>query len=194
MEKGILVVILAILFIIIAAMFIIGYFVLNKKNNDYVEQNNDLAIENDEEDNSEENFIQEVNVNHEENAIQEESTLINDMAESNIIEDNVNENNDVEINVNDNYIEPEIKEEIEEVDDVAFIAPVINTMRDVVNVMINNKNYVFLANNNVVNVNDHIKLSLNGKEYHGVITKGIYQKDINDFKIAPQDLIIIEKE
>ena len=24
--------------------------------------------------------------------------------------------------------------------------------------------------------------------------RGIYQKDINDFKIAPQDLIIIEKE
>jgi len=65
-------------------------------------------------------------------------------------------------------------------------------MQEVVNVLINKKNYMFLANGNKVSKGEHIKLVLNKKIYFGLITKGNYMRDIKSLKSKPHKLIVIK--
>jgi len=65
-------------------------------------------------------------------------------------------------------------------------------MQEVVNVLINKKNYMFLANGNKVSKGEHIKLVLNKKIYFGLITKGNYVRDIKALKNKPHKLIVIK--
>lgn len=86
--------------------------------------------------------------------------------------------------------------------DVKFetISPVIikeekqEKLDEVINVLINKRNYIFLANNNVVSKNDHIKLILDGKIYFGTITKANYKRDISLLKVKPRKLIVIKNK
>lgn len=65
-------------------------------------------------------------------------------------------------------------------------------MQEVVNVLINKKNYMFLANGNKVSKGEHIKLVLNRKVYFGLVTKGNYMRDIKSLKSKPHKLIVIK--
>ncbi len=80
----------------------------------------------------------------------------------------------------------------EKIEEPIVVQPV-NNMEDVVNVSIKDKSYVFLANGNHLEKNDEIILSLKGKDYRGVITRGNYQKDISTMKIQPKDLVVVKK-
>lgn len=72
------------------------------------------------------------------------------------------------------------------------VSNVETDMQEVVNVLINKKNYMFLANGNKVNKGEHIKLVLNKKIYFGLITKGNYMRDIRPLKNKPYKLIVIK--
>jgi len=94
----------------------------------------------------------------------------------------------------------ENEEPKKEEEKVNIINPVViketkeSKLEDVVNVLINKRNYIFLANNNVVSKNDHIKLILDGKVYFGTITKANYQRDVSTLKTKPRKLIIVKKK
>lgn len=80
-----------------------------------------------------------------------------------------------------------------EVQENKEIVPNVETdMQEVVNVLINKKNYMFLANGNNVSKGEHIKLVLNKKIYFGLITKGNYMRDIRTLKNKPHKLIVIK--
>lgn len=87
----------------------------------------------------------------------------------------------------------DVKEEVKK-DEIVFVEDLKEEkVEEVINVLINKRNYIFLANNNYVSKNDHIKLILDGKVYFGTITKANYKRDISNFKIKPKKLIIIKK-
>jgi len=94
----------------------------------------------------------------------------------------------------------ENEEPKKEEEKVNIINPVViketkeSKLEDVVNVLINKRNYIFLANNNVVSKNDHIKLILDGKVYFGTITKANYQRDVSTLKTKPRKLIIVKNK
>lgn len=96
--------------------------------------------------------------------------------------------------VTDNKEEKEVSknENTPNNDTIIMVTPNNEKIEEVVNVLINKKNYVFLANNNIVSKGDRIKLILDGKVYFGTITKANYERDINSFKIKPRKLNVIK--
>lgn len=96
-------------------------------------------------------------------------------------------------------IENEVVETKEE-EEIQIISPVVvneakkEKIEDVINVLINKRNYIFLANNNIVSKNDHIKLMLDGKVYFGTVTKANYQRDISTLKSKPRKLVIVKSK
>lgn len=67
-------------------------------------------------------------------------------------------------------------------------------MEEVVNILINKKNYIFLANGNQVSKNEHLKLVIDNKIYFGTVTKANYQRDVNVMKVRPKKLIIVKNK
>ncbi len=111
-------------------------------------------------------------------------------------------NSDIKIeNIEDKKKDNIIQNNDVKIDDTLQIMPLVSIreekkeiFEDVVNVLINTKNYIFLANNNIVNKGDHIKLILDNKVYFGTITKANYQRDINLLKVKPRKLILLENK
>lgn len=94
---------------------------------------------------------------------------------NNNIEDNSNNSlNNIHNNVINNY-NKEKKEEV-------------------VNILIDKKNYIFLANNNKVSKNEHLKLIINNKIYFGTVIKANYIRDISLLKNKPRKLIIVKNK
>lgn len=91
-----------------------------------------------------------------------------------------------------------LEEEKEELpnEDIQIIEPVVietnEKIEEVVNVLIDKRNYIFLANDNIVSKNDYIKLVLDGKVYFGVVTKANYKRDISQLNVRPRKLNIIK--
>ena len=115
-----------------------------------------------------------------------------DFSDYEMIEDdnsNVYKDSEVEVisdlNMIDNKVEP-IKEIVPE--------PVLikndNNEKELINVLINNKNYIFLANGNYVTKGEHVKVIINNRTYFGTITKANYMRDISTMKTKPIKLII----
>jgi len=79
-----------------------------------------------------------------------------------------------------------------------IVLPVVNVsnekIEEVVNILIDKKNYIFLANDNQVSKNEHIKLIIDNKIYFGTVTKANYKRDINNMKVKPRKLIIIKNK
>lgn len=132
------------------------------------------------------------NINKNDDILLEEVDSDNNMEQEMIIE----ENNEVLETNNETSKEDEVIEK-----DIDIIVPNINEtatetketdLQQVVNVLINKKNYIFLANDNVVNKGDHVKVLLNKKIYYGLITKANYERDINTMKVKPRKLVIIK--
>ena len=132
------------------------------------------------------------NVNKNDDILLEEVDSDNNMEQEMIIE----ETNEVLETNNETSKEDEVIEK-----DIDIIVPNISEtvtetketdLQQVVNVLINKKNYIFLANDNVVNKGDHVKVLLNKKIYYGLITKANYERDINAMKVKPRKLVIIK--
>ena len=104
------------------------------------------------------------------------------LEETKVVVDNSSSNKTIDI------IVPKV-----EVQENRETVPNVETdMQEVVNVLINKKNYMFLANGNKVSKGEHIKLVLNKKIYFGLITKGNYMRDIRPLKNKPHKLIVIK--
>ena len=132
------------------------------------------------------------NINKNDDILLEEVDSDNNMEQEMIIE----ETNEVLETNNETSKEDEAIEK-----DIDIIVPNISEtvtetketdLQQVVNVLINKKNYIFLANDNVVNKGDHVKVLLNKKIYYGLITKANYERDINAMKVKPRKLVIIK--
>ncbi len=70
---------------------------------------------------------------------------------------------------------------------------VTNTISEVLNVLIGNKAYIFLANGNKLNNGEKIILSIDDKNYPGVVVKSNYSRDLSALKILPKPLIVVKK-
>lgn len=66
-------------------------------------------------------------------------------------------------------------------------------MQEVVNLLIDKKNYVLLANGNQVEKGEHLKIRVLNKIYYATVIKGNYMKDISSFNVKPKKLIIIAR-
>lgn len=188
-------------------MFIVSFIMIRKHQVDKAYQNgaDDLYVEDDDDDDeNDDNFVSnESNFNEVEDKINEEV----------IIQDVIDENKVVHLeldseNKSDNQEEviesvKEVKNGFDENTLVDIIIPKVDNdevieeasetdLQEVVNVLINKKNYMFLANNNKVSKGEHIKLLLNKKIYYGLITKANYMRDMKPLKNKPYKLIIIK--
>ena len=70
---------------------------------------------------------------------------------------------------------------------------VTNNISEVLNVLIGNKAYIFLANGNKLNNGEKIMLSIDNKVYPGVVVKSNYNRDLSALKILPKPLIVVKK-
>ena len=70
---------------------------------------------------------------------------------------------------------------------------VTNNISEVLNVLIGNKAYIFLANGNKLNNGEKIILSIDDKNYPGVVVKSNYSRDLSALKILPKPLIVVKK-
>lgn len=68
-----------------------------------------------------------------------------------------------------------------------------NDIAEVVNILIGNKSYIFLANGNKLNNGERIILSIEDRNYPGVVVKSNYDRDLSTLKILPKPLIIVKK-
>ena len=104
----------------------------------------------------------------------------------------------------ENVIERSMKEsendedtEVESVSDDYTISElpvnVNNDIAEVVNILIGNKSYIFLANGNKLNNGERIILSIEDRNYPGVVVKSNYDRDLSTLKILPKPLIIVKK-
>ena len=106
-------------------------------------------------------------------------------------------NNDDEVNETSMIIENEIENnDVNNIQEIVEDLEVVKKERqeEVVNLLINKKNYIFLANNNHLEKNDHIKVVINNKIYFAVVTKANYYRDINSMKVKPRKLIIVKNK
>ncbi len=69
----------------------------------------------------------------------------------------------------------------------------ISNVEEVLNVLIGDKAYIFLANGNKLNNGEKIILSIDNKNYPGVVVKSNYNRDLTALKILPKPLIVIKK-
>jgi hypothetical protein len=104
----------------------------------------------------------------------------------------------------ENVIEQSMKEsennedtEVESISDDYTISElpvnVNNDIAEVVNILIGNKSYIFLANGNKLNNGERIILSIEDRNYPGVVVKSNYDRDLSTLKILPKPLIIVKK-
>ncbi len=104
----------------------------------------------------------------------------------------------------ENVIEQSMKEsennedtEVESISDDYTISElpvnVNNDIAEVINVLIGNKSYIFLANGNKLNNGERIILSIEDRNYPGVVVKSNYDRDLSTLKILPKPLIIVKK-
>ena len=70
---------------------------------------------------------------------------------------------------------------------------VTSNISEVLNVLIGNKAYIFLANGNKLNNGEKIILSIDNKNYPGVVVKSNYNRDLSALKILPKPLIVVKK-
>lgn len=70
---------------------------------------------------------------------------------------------------------------------------VTNNISEVLNVLIGNKAYIFLANGNKLSNGEKIILSIDNKNYPGVVVKSNYSRDLSSLKILPKPLIVVKK-
>ena len=187
------------------AMFIISFIMIKKHHVDkaYAKGENELYFDEDDDDevdnqnnsleepiaSDEKNDTLELEVNNYETFDEvsiEDNSNITLKEEGNLIESSLsNESKLYETSID--IIVPKIDKQKEEVKENE------NTdLQEVVNVIINKKNYIFLANNNVVSKVEHVKILLNKKIYYGLITKGNYKRDIKSLKSKPYKLVIIK--
>lgn len=190
-------------------MFIVSFIMIRKHQVDKAYQNgaDDLYVEDDDDDDDEENndnFVSnEANFNEVEDKINEE-IIIQDVIDENKVE-HLELDSENKLDNQEKVIEPveEVKSDFDENTLVDIIIPKVDNdevieeasetdLQEVVNVLINKKNYMFLANNNKVSKGEHIKLLLNKKIYYGLITKANYMRDIKPLKNKPYKLIIIK--
>jgi len=178
------------------AMFITSFIMIRKRQVDkaYQKGNDNLYLDDDDDDDDDNMQI----FNRDEKI--EETETINQENKENA--DNITLS---ELEENKEHKTEEIKEvneEKEELPKIDVIVPINNEiieeekqdvdMQEVVNILINKKNYIFLANDNIVKKGEHVKLVLNKKIYFGVITKGNYERDIKLLKSKPRKLVIIK--
>ena len=92
-------------------------------------------------------------------------------------------------------IEQEAKNIPNDFDYTISISPVkvTNNISEVLNVLIGNKSYIFLANGNKLNNGEKIILSIDDKSYPGVVVKSNYNRDLSTLKILPKPLIVVKK-
>ena len=67
------------------------------------------------------------------------------------------------------------------------------TVSEVLNILIGNKAYIFLANGNKLNNGEKIILNINEKEYPGIVVKSNYRRDLSSLKVLPKPLVIVKK-
>ena len=165
-------------------------------------------------DNNELNQNININKTNVENVIVNEDNKLNDINIVNDIEDNNksiktnnqdnNNNNNIESNIKDN-VNNETYEKDNKEDNSIFennkssnnkivITTPKNTIEEVVNILVDKKNYIFLANNNKVSKNEHLKLIINNKICFGTVTKANYIRDISLLKVKPRKLIIVKNK
>ena len=185
----ILVIIMLALFLIIIAFMVVIYVIVRRNS---VDKKFDRTIDSDlnnlDDDDDDDDFV---NLN-----IVMPSRFKNNEEEK--IEEEVKEEIKEYVQVENNIVEPKVVEKENISEEVKKIEPVSiiknkEKIEELINVLINKKNYIFLANNNVVSKNDYIKLILDGKVYFGVVTKANYKKDISQFKVKPRKLIVVKK-
>ena len=108
----------------------------------------------------------------------------------------------IEMNINsveDNKAKEEVMEEAKSIpnnfDYTISITPikVTSNISEVLNVLIGNKAYIFLANGNKLNNGEKIILSIDDKNYPGVVVKSNYSRDLSSLKILPKPLIVVKK-
>ena len=183
------------------AMFIASFIMIRKHQTDkaYEKALDNLYFEDDDFDNddetneeffdNEENELNNLDIIKTE-TLDEDNKIINeeiDVKEEVLVDQEFTDNNkfdDTTIDIIIPKIEKNNEENIKEKNKV--------NLQEVVNVLINKKNYICLSNNNVINKGEHIKLLLNKKIYYGLITKSNYDRDINALKNKPQKLVIIK--
>lgn len=189
-------------------MFIVSFVMIKKHQVDKAYQNgaDNLYVEDDDDDEEENNdnlLSAESNFNEVDDKINEE-VMIQDVIAENKVE-HLELDSESKSDNQEEVIEPveEVKSDFDENTLVDIIIPKVDNdkvieeanetdLQEVVNVLINKKNYMFLANNNKVSKGEHIKLLLNKKIYYGLITKSNYMRDIKPLKNKPYKLIIIK--
>lgn len=65
---------------------------------------------------------------------------------------------------------------------------------ELIDIMINGKNYVFDANNNHLNYNETVRININGSVYTGIVIKDNYKDDLGHFEQIPTKLILEKEE
>ena len=72
---------------------------------------------------------------------------------------------------------------------------VVNDMPQIelIDIMINGKNYVFDANNYRLNFNEMVNININGFSYNGVVTRSNYNDYLSRYEQIPTKLVLEEK-
>ncbi len=70
---------------------------------------------------------------------------------------------------------------------------VTNNISEVLNVLVGDKAYIFLANGNKLNNGEKIILSIDNKNYPGIVVKSNYNRDLSALKMLPKPLIVVKK-
>ena len=177
-------------------MFIVSFVMIRKRHTDkaYAQGDNEYYVDGDDDEEDDDTDFSFANLfglkenvqkeKEDEYLVEEEIETLEQPEDTSI---NEIENRDIQI------------EEVEDKNDMNQVVVIPDTVKEseediqeVVNILINKRNYVFLANNNSVNKGEHIKVLLNKKIYFGVVTKGNYERDINGLKVKPRKLVIIK--
>lgn len=210
----ILVLIMLALFLMVIAFVVIIYVIVRKNSSDKMfnkKRENDI-LEFDDDDDDDFNIsiplpstLQKVvEENHDEIKIEPFKQEIEEKEE--VIDDellNNNDNDKDEVLIEEEIIDEEQEQNNElelskvEENDTSLNEDIMikqEKLEEVVNVLINKRNYIFLANNNIVSKNDRLKVVIDNKIYFGVVTKANYIRDINLMKIKPRKLIIVKNK
>ena len=105
----------------------------------------------------------------------------------------------IEESIEDNSAKEKVMEEAKNIstnfDYTISISPVKanTTVSEVLNILIGNKAYIFLANGNKLNNGEKIILNINDKEYPGIVVKSNYRRDLSSLKVLPKPLVIVKK-
>lgn len=144
-----------------------------------------------------------LNVEKEELVKQEDSSTsdINESSNDSIIQNVYNELEEVknyETTSSETFnFEDEIKKyQIDDDDEITKELDVIKPLEsleqlELINVLINKKNFIFDANGNNLQKGERVKVLINRNVFLGIVTKSNYKRNRNEFKVKPQRLIIV---